>query len=57
MSAMGDKILEVDQDIYELLQTEKSDEEIEDIIAEVHGEMFRGRVNELIMENFEDDGV
>lgn len=55
MSAMGDKTLEVDQDIYELLQTEKSDEEIEDIIAEVHGEMFRGRVNELIMENFEND--
>lgn len=52
---MGDKTLEVDQDIYELLQTEKSDEEIEDIIAEVHGEMFRGRVNELIMENFEND--
>jgi predicted CopG family antitoxin len=55
VSAMGDKTLEVDQDIYELLQTEKSDEEIEDIIAEVHGEMFRGRVNELIMENFEND--
>lgn len=50
MSAMGDKILEVDQDIYELLQTEKSDDEIGDIIAEMHGEMFRGRVVELITE-------
>jgi predicted CopG family antitoxin len=55
VSAMGDKTLEVDQDIYELLQTEKSDEEIEDIIVEMHGEMFRGRIAELIMENFEND--
>lgn len=55
MSAMGDKILEVDQDIYELLQTEKSDDEIGDIIAEMHGEMFRGRVAELMMEDFGND--
>ena len=55
MSATSDKILEVDQDIYELLQTEKSDEEIDDIIVEMHGEMFRGRIAELIMENFEND--
>lgn len=55
MSAMSDIVLEVDQDIYELLQTEKSDEEIDDIIVEMHGEMFRGRIAELIMENFEND--
>jgi hypothetical protein len=55
VSATSDKILEVDQDIYELLQTEKSDEEIDDIIVEMHGEMFRGRIAELIMENFEND--
>ena len=50
MSATGDKILEVDQDIYELLQTEKSDEEIDDIVVEMHGEMFRGRVKDLLTE-------
>ena len=50
MSATGDKILEVDQDIYELLQTEKSDEEIDDIVVEMHVEMFRGRVKDLLTE-------
>ena len=50
MSATSDKILEVDQDIYELLQTDKSDEEIDDIIVEMHGEMFRGRIKDLLTE-------
>ena len=50
MSATSDKILEVDQDIYELLQTEKSDEEIDDIVVEMHGEMFRGRIKDLLTE-------
>lgn len=52
MSAMGNKAIDVEEDIIELLNTSKSLEEIDDIIAEMHGDMWRGRATEMLEEQY-----
>jgi uncharacterized protein YeeX (DUF496 family) len=52
MSAMGNKSIEVEEDIVDLLNTSKSLEEIDDIIAEMHGDMWRGRASEMLEEQY-----
>jgi hypothetical protein len=52
MSAMGNKSIEVEEDIVDLLNTTKSLEEIDDIIAEMHGDMWRGRASEMVEEQY-----
>lgn len=50
MSLMGQKCQQVDEDIIDLINSDKSKTvaDIDDVIAEMHGEMFRGRVEELL---------
>lgn len=52
MSAMGNKAIEVEEDIIDLLNTNKSLDEIDDIIAEMHGDMWRGRASEMLEEQY-----
>ena len=52
MSAMGNKAIEVEEDIMDLLNTNKSLSEIDDIIAEMHGDMWRGRATEMLEEQY-----
>jgi hypothetical protein len=48
MSQMGQKTLEVDEDIVELVNKGKNLSDIDEIIVETHGEMYRGRAEELL---------
>ena len=50
MSAMGQKVFEVQEDIIEMLSKGLSESEIDDIICEMHGESYRGMVDELLKE-------
>jgi hypothetical protein len=50
---MSDEQLDIDQDIVSLLSQKKDIDEIEDIIAEMHGESWRSRVSELLHEMYE----
>lgn len=52
MSAMGNKIFEVHEDIIDLLNLGKTEEEIDEIIVEMHGEMYRGEVGILLEEGW-----
>lgn len=52
MSSMGNKILDVQEDIVELFNKGKSQVEVEEIIAEMHGELYRGEVASLLEEGY-----
>lgn len=52
MSMMGNKSIDVDEDIVTLLESSKSLDEIDDIIAEMHGDMWRGRAAEMLEEQY-----
>lgn len=52
MSAMGNKAIDVEEDIVELLNTNKSLDEIDDIIVEMHGDMWKGRAAEMLEEQY-----
>ena len=50
MSAMGQKIFDVQEDIAEFFEQGKTITEIEEIIVEMHGEMYRGEVTNFLEE-------
>lgn len=50
MSAMGNKIFDVQEDIIELLSGDKSLAEIKEIIAETHGSEYVELVEEVLNE-------
>ena len=54
MSKMGSLCQSVDEDIIEMLNADskKTVEEIDEIIVEMHGSMFRGRAEELLNEMY-----
>ena len=49
MSAMGNKIFDVQEDIIELMNSGKSIEEMKEIIEETHGSMYVELVEEVIL--------
>jgi len=49
MSAMGNKIFDVQEDIIELMNTDKTVEEIKEIIEETHGSSYVEMVEEVIL--------
>lgn len=53
MSAMGQKVFEVQEDIAEMLSTGKSVSEIKEIVEEVHGSMFSNMVEEIIRGDYD----
>jgi hypothetical protein len=48
MSAMGNKVFDVQEDIIELLSGDKSVAEIKEIIEETHGSTFVEMVDEVL---------
>jgi hypothetical protein len=50
MSAMGNKVFDVQEDIIELLNGDKSVAEIKEIIEETHGAMYVEMVEEVLNE-------
>lgn len=50
MSAMGQAVLEVQEDIIEMLTSGMSIKEIDDLIVKNYGSMFRGMVDDVLME-------
>ena len=50
MSAMGNKVFDVQEDIIELLSGDKSVAEIKEIIEEMHGAMYLEMVEEVLNE-------
>ena len=52
MSAMDEKIIDVQEDIIDLLNQDKTESEIDEIIVEMHGEMFRGFVTDMLQEGY-----
>ena len=51
MSAMGNKELDVQEDIVDLLNGEKTLEEIKEIIEETHGSMYVDMVEDCLYED------
>lgn len=50
MSSMSEKFFDVQEDIIDLLNQGKTETEIDEIIVEMHGEMYRGMVTDLLNE-------
>ena len=48
MSAMGNKVFDVQEDIIELMNSGKSIEEMKEIIEETHGSMYVEMVEEVV---------
>ena len=48
MSAMGNKVMDVQEDIIELLNGDKTLAEIKEIIEETHGSMYVDMVEEVL---------
>lgn len=48
MSAMGQKVFEVQEDIINLMNKGKSVEEMKEIVEEVHGSMYVELVEEVL---------
>ena len=48
MSAMGNKVFDVQEDIIELMNSRKSIEEMKEIIEETHGSMYVEMVEEVV---------
>ncbi len=48
MSAMGNKVFDVQEDIIELMNTGKSIEEVKEIIEETHGSLYVEMVEEVV---------
>jgi len=49
MSAMGNKVFDVQEDIIELMNSGKSIEEMKEIIEETHGSAYVELVEEVIL--------
>ena len=48
MSARGNKVFDVQEDIIELMNTGKSIEEVKEIIEETHGSLYVEMVEEVV---------
>lgn len=49
MSAMGNKVFDVQEDIIELMNSGKTVEEMKEIIEETHGAMYVELVEEVVL--------
>jgi len=52
MSAMGSKVLDVQDDIIDLLNKGKTVSEMKEIVEEMHGSQYVELVEEVLKENF-----